>query len=86
MAEYYAKGKHFGASRHFYEKIVDEYPDTQLAQESRDKLQGIKDQPDNPKDPFAWLVNLLPESKREGPVLPKTPAAVASGGQTTTRR
>jgi outer membrane protein assembly factor BamD (BamD/ComL family) len=86
MAEYYAKGEYYLASRHFYEKIVDEYPDTQLAQQSRARLEQIKSEPDNPSDPFAWLVGLLPESKREGPVLPKVTPAVASGGQSTVQR
>ncbi len=86
MAEFYAKGKHYGASRHFYDKIVDEYPETQLAQESRSRLEQIRTEPDNPADPWAWLVGMFPASKREGPVLPKTVQAVAAGKQSTTRQ
>ncbi len=85
MAEYYAKGEYNRASRHFYEKIVKEYPETQLAQESRTRLDLIKSEPDNPENSFQWLVDLFPESKREGPVLPKTVPAVASGNQSTIR-
>jgi outer membrane protein assembly factor BamD (BamD/ComL family) len=86
MAEYYAQGRYNGASRHFYEKIINQYPDTQLAQDARARLEQIKGEPDNPKDPFEWLVKLLPESKREGPVLPKTTPVVASGSQSTINR
>ena len=86
MAEFYAKGKYYGASRHFYAKIVDDYPETQLAQESRSRLEQIRTEPDNPADPWAWLVGMFPASKREGPVLPKTVQAVAAGKQSTTRQ
>ena len=87
MAEYYAKGKYFGASRHFYEKIIEEYPETQLAQESRARMETIKGEQAVPDDPFIWLTRWFPESKREGPVLPKTPsAAVAAGNKSTVQR
>ena len=46
-------------------------PTRNWPQESRSRLEQIKSEPDNPTDPFQWLVNLFPESKREGPVLPK---------------
>ena len=87
MAEYYAKGKYFGASRHFYEKIIEEYPETQLAQESRARMETIKGEQAVPDDPFIWLTRWFPESKREGPVLPKTPnGAVAAGNKSTVQR
>ncbi len=86
MAEYYAKGKHYGASRHFYDKIVNDYPETQLAEESRSRIEQYKSEPDNPKDPFEWFVGLFPESKREGPVLPKVQPVVASGDSSQIRR
>ena len=86
MAEYYAKGKYFGASRHFYDKIVEEYPETQLAQESRSRLEQIKDEPAAPDDPFEWLVKWLPQSSREGPVLPKEVQAVAAGNRSSVQR
>jgi outer membrane protein assembly factor BamD (BamD/ComL family) len=86
MAEYYAKGKYYGASRHFYAKIVEEYPDTQVAQESRARIEQLKGEPDAPADPFKWLVDLFPESTREGPVLPKATPVVAAGGQATVQR
>jgi outer membrane protein assembly factor BamD (BamD/ComL family) len=91
MAEYYARGEYYGAARHFYEKIAKEYPETKLAQESRSRLEQYRDEPANPTDPFEWLVNLLPESTKEGPVLPppttSQPAtAVAAGNKSTTQQ
>jgi outer membrane protein assembly factor BamD (BamD/ComL family) len=86
MGEYYAKGKYFGAARHFYAKVVEDYPETQLAQQSRGRIEQIKDEPAVPADPFDWLVNLFPESTREGPVLPKATQAVAAGDKSTVQR
>ncbi len=71
LAEYYAKGKYYGAAKHYYAKVVDEYPETQLAQEATGRIEKYKAEPDTPKQPFEWLVNILPQSTREGPVLPK---------------
>ncbi|MBI3837118.1 MAG: tetratricopeptide repeat protein [Planctomycetia bacterium] len=81
MAEYYAKGKYYGASRMYYEKIAKEYPETRLAQESRTRLDQYKGLPDSPTPPLQWLVNVLPASKREGPVVPKEVAAMAANPQ-----
>ncbi len=86
MAEYYAKGKYYGAARHFYEKIAKDFPETKLAQESRARLEQIKDEPANPTDPFEWLVKLLPESTKEGPIVPKTVPAIAAGEKSTTQQ
>ena len=86
MAEYYAKGKYYRASRHFYDKIIQDYPDTQLAQDSRAKLEQYKGEPDVPTRPIDFLVKWLPESKREGPVLPKNVSATAKNSTGTTVR
>jgi outer membrane protein assembly factor BamD (BamD/ComL family) len=89
MAEYYAQGKYYRASRMYYEKVVKDYPETRLAQESRSRLDQYKALPDSPTPPMQWLVDILPASKREGPVIPKEVAAMAanpqSPGGTTTK-
>ncbi|MEX2111999.1 MAG: outer membrane protein assembly factor BamD [Pirellulales bacterium] len=86
MAEYYAKGEYYGAARHFYEKIAKDFPETKLAQESRSRLEQIKDEPANPTDPFEWLVDLLPESTKEGPIVPKPAPAIAAREESTTQQ
>lgn len=70
-AEYYANLDYYGAARHYYSKVLDEFPETKLAAESRSRMDGFKNEPDNPAPPFEWLVNLLPASKKEGPTIPK---------------
>ena len=44
-----------------------------------------RSEPDNPTPPFEWLVNLMPQSTREGPVLPKNMATVATNPSSSTR-
>lgn len=85
MAEFYARGEHYGGARHYYEKVVKDYPETKLAQESRGKMGQYKGLPDNPPQPFQWLADLLPATKKEGPVIPKnllTPASDVSNTAT----
>ena len=77
MAEFYVKTKHYGAAKYYYAKVVTDYPETKLAQESRTRIDQYKAEPDNPVQPFQWLVDILPQSKREGPVLPKNLASLA---------
>lgn len=78
LAEYYSKGKYYAASRIYYTKVAEKYPDTKLAQEARSRLDKYKNEPDAPAQPLEWLVNVLPQSKREGPSLPKNYTSVAS--------
>ncbi len=63
-AEYYARGRHFGAARHYYEKVVRDYPQTKLAQEARTQLVSLEGRPDQPPQRLAWLVNLFEEQRR----------------------
>jgi len=88
MAEFYAKNEYYGAAKHYLTKVTTEFPDTKLAQEANVKLAEYKTLPDNPDPPFEWIANLLPESKKNGPTLPKnvapatpvdTPQNVANG-------
>ncbi len=49
MAEFYAKNDYYGAARHYYDKVVEEYPDTKLAEQSRDRMStSYQDRPANP--------------------------------------
>lgn len=86
MAEFYAKNDYYGAARHYFTKVVDDYPETKLASESRNRLDTFKSEPDNPDPPFEWLVKLLPTSKKQGPTIPKELQNVAERPDDTTRR
>jgi len=65
-AEFYAKGKHFTSARIYYALIARDYPKTQLAQASREKLNLIADKPDVSDDPLPMLTRILnPDSLKE---------------------
>jgi hypothetical protein len=74
MAQYYDKGEFYTASKLYYEKIAKDYPDTKLAQAARERLGEIKDLPGEPPEKFEWLVELFPESAKNGPTMKATPA------------
>ena len=63
MAEYYAKNKYYGASKIYYQNVINNWPETQLAQTSKARIEEYKDKVQSPKPTFGWLVNLLPQEK-----------------------
>jgi outer membrane protein assembly factor BamD (BamD/ComL family) len=67
MAEFYAKNEYYGAARHYYAKVVEDYPDTKLAEQSRTRMSEFAAEPASPTPTFQWLVDILPASKKNGP-------------------
>lgn len=63
MAKYYDDTKHFGSARVYYAEVLEKYPNTELAQQARDRLTQIAERPDEPAKKLAWLVDLFPESR-----------------------
>jgi hypothetical protein len=45
-----------------------DYPDSQLAQQARERVAEIADEPDDPTKRLAWLVDLFPESSERSRV------------------
>ena len=65
-AEFYAKGKHYTSARIYYALIARDYPKTQLAMASREKLNLIAGKDDVSDDPFPMLTRLVnPDSLKE---------------------
>lgn len=64
MAQYYDKNHYFGAARFYYQSIIDEYPQTQVAEAARKRLEEIKDLPAQPPDRFGWLNKIINPKKR----------------------
>jgi TolA-binding protein len=63
MAGYYDRKKDYGAAKHYYAAVIQKYPDTELAQKSKDRVAELKGLPDDPTKPLGFLVDLLPESR-----------------------
>ncbi len=77
-AEFYYKTKHYGSAKIYYASVIRDYPDTRLAQESSDKIDSCKGLPDVPTPTFQWLVDILPASKKEGPVIATAPTTTTT--------
>ncbi len=61
MAQYYDNKKQFGAARFYYGELIREYPLSQTARKARQRLEAIRDRPDNPPSRVKWLTDLFPE-------------------------
>ena len=73
VAEYYQKNKYYGASKVYYENVATKYPDTRLAQEARARIEDVRDKPPVPVNHLQWLVDVFPESKKQGPTIAAAP-------------
>src|SRR4029078_11853468 len=60
---YYDRKKDYGAAKHYYTAVIQKFPDTELAQKSKDRVAQIKGEPDTPTKPLGFLVDLLPENR-----------------------
>jgi len=72
-AQYYEKGKYYGASKMYYENVAKTYPDTKLAVESKTRIGEIAQYPASPEPMFSWVQDLLPASKKYGPDVKMNP-------------
>ncbi|HEV3004429.1 MAG TPA: tetratricopeptide repeat protein [Pirellulales bacterium] len=61
--EYYYKIKYFRAARIYYQRTIEEFPDTPFAKLADDRIAEIKDLPPVPHDYFEWVKKVLPASK-----------------------
>lgn len=65
--EYYYKIKYYRAARHYYQNVLQEFPDTpfgQLAQERLAETNDVTKYPPVPHDYFKWLNEILPPAER----------------------
>ena len=87
--KYYDRRKEYGAAKFHYAKLLKDYPNTPFAQQARERVGEIYDQPDVPDQKLEWLVDLFPSSDEpavqaidEGPAgteLPADPSVIAQG-------
>jgi hypothetical protein len=68
MAEHNDGTKHYGAARHYYGKVLKDYPNTELATKARDRLAQIAGEPEKPTKPLGPLVDLFPQSPEKARV------------------
>jgi len=63
MAKFYDDTKHYGSAKIYYAEVLKKYPNTDMAQYSRERIAQIVDEPDDPPKRLAWFVDLFPESR-----------------------
>ena len=62
MAKYYDDGEHYGSAKYYYGRILQDYPNTPVAEQARARLAELGGKPDHPAPPLEWLVDLVPEN------------------------
>ncbi|HEX5446253.1 MAG TPA: tetratricopeptide repeat protein [Pirellulales bacterium] len=61
--EYYYKIRFYRAARFYYAEVIKEFPDTPFAQMAEQRLDETKAYRPVPRNYFAWVSKVLPESK-----------------------
>lgn len=63
MAAYNDKKEDYGAARFYYAKVIEKYPNTELAKKAQDRVAEIKEEPDLPAKKLAFIIDKFPESR-----------------------
>lgn len=69
LGQFYDRRREYRAAQHYYQRVVREYPDTPLAAQASQRMEGIAGLPPVPPRPLPWLVALFPESDKVKPLL-----------------
>ena len=80
MAKRFDRRAEYGAAKHYYTGLVEDYPDTPFGERARQRLREIGGEPDIPEQPLSWLVAMFPEDDEVKTLMN------ASGGTPTLRR
>lgn len=57
MGQFYEKKSEYGAARYYYENLIRDYPQTELARQAEQRLQALSGLPDKPVNHFEWLTD-----------------------------
>lgn len=67
-AEYREKRREFRAASEYYQRILDEYPNTPQSEKSRERLERTSTKPAVPQQRLTWLKAVFPDSDRSTPL------------------
>lgn len=62
--EYYYNRKYYGAARHHYQLVIDNFPESAVAQMARKRIEDSRDLPAVPPNYFEWMGKLFGERDR----------------------
>jgi hypothetical protein len=63
MAQYYDRKQYYGSAQLYYQSILKEYPQTEVAAAARERLEQIRGLPPNPPNRFKWLTGMFDKWK-----------------------
>jgi len=63
MAKFYEGKKQYAAARFYYQQIIKDHPQSEIARAANEQLDAIKDYPDKPPNRFKFLTDLFPDGK-----------------------
>jgi outer membrane protein assembly factor BamD (BamD/ComL family) len=63
LAQFYEKKQCYGSAKFYYAQLIKDFPRTPAAEAARERLQQIKDYPDEPPNHFKWLTDLFGAKK-----------------------
>lgn len=69
MAKYYERLGENRAAKFYFEKVVREYGETQLAQQAKSAIPELASLPDKPKERAKWLSNMFPDVNAVKPLI-----------------
>ncbi len=65
LAKYWDDGKHYGAARIYYAKVMKDYPQTQFAEDAKTRLAAIQGQPNDPPNRLAFITDLFEKKDKD---------------------
>jgi outer membrane protein assembly factor BamD (BamD/ComL family) len=63
MARFYDGTKNYASAKTYYAEVIDKYPDSQLAQQAKERMTELAGLPDFPEKKLAWIVEAFPKGK-----------------------
>ena len=75
MAKYFARRGENRAALIYYQRVAQQYSDTQFASLAQQEVQRLSELPPEPTQPAEWLVNLFPDPKSAKPLVATRPTA-----------
>jgi hypothetical protein len=62
MAEHFDGTKNYGSAKIYYARVIQKYPDTDLAARARERVAELAGEPDEPPKRLSWLMDNIPKS------------------------
>ena len=75
VAEFYEAKGFNGAARRYYDRVLQEFPQTREAAQAQEQFEEIQDAPSKPPARMAWISSVFPDTREDPLVLEDSPEA-----------